>query len=312
MVLAAVVLASCGGPADNDTRTTPAPASPPSPSIAGDVVIFVAEDTSGDFDERAGRFTDETGVRVSVRRKPAVEVVSDVIDDRGRPPADVVITPDVAGAWRAADAGALLPLAADTVAAVPSHLRDPDNYWAAVEVRLGAVIYDPERIDAAGLEGYEALGGARFGDKLCLPSSRNATNRALIAMLIDKLDTRPAEVVVRGWVANLALAPLDSADDVIDAIRTGRCAAGIVAIAPDAAAPEDLALHVPDPAYGNVQAIGVARHAQNPEAARQFVGWYLDGIYTTLDAPELAGRNVGVAGRLDEEARLLAERAGYR
>lgn len=305
-LLAALLLAGCG---ESPQETAPAPAAPP---VAGEIVVFVAEDTPADFDKRAVGFTEETGVRVAVRRKPAAEVADDVIADRGRPPADVVVTPDVAGAWRAADNGALLPLAAETVAAVPAHLRDPDNYWAAVDVRLAAVVYDPDSVDAAAFDGYESLGGARFGDKLCLSSSAHATNRALIAMLIDELDVRPAEVVVRGWIANLALAPLESQADVIDGVQSGRCAVGLIALEPGAPAPADLAVHVPDPAYGNVRAIGVARHARNPDAARRFVAWYLDGMYTTLDAPGLATRNVGVAGRLDEEARLLAERAGYR
>lgn len=307
-LLVTLLLASCG----RSPEETAAPAAPASPPPGAEVVVFTAEELPADFDERALRFTGETGIRVSVRRKPAAEVVDDVIADRGRPPADVVITPDVAGAWRAADTGALLPLAADTVAALPVNLRDPDNYWAAVDVRFAAVVYDPGRLEPAAFDGYEGLGGARFGDELCLSSSANATNRALIAMLVDKLDARPAEIVVRGWVANLALAPLASADDVIEAVRTGRCAAGFIALAPGAGAPEDLAVHVPDPAYGNARTIGVARHARNPEAARRFVAWYLDDIETTLDAPGLAGRNIGVAGRLDEEARLLAERAGYR
>jgi iron(III) transport system substrate-binding protein len=308
-LLVTLLFASCGkGPGE----PPPAPASPPTPSIAGDIVVFAAEDTPGEFDARTVRFTDETGVRVSVRRKPPADVVDDVIADRGRPPADVVITPDVAGAWRAADTGALLPLAKETLAGVPSNLRDPDNYWAAVDIRLAAIVYDPGRFEPAAFDGYEALGGARFGDQLCLSSSANALNRALIAMLIDTLDARPAEVVVRGWMANLALAPLAAQADVIDAIRSGRCAAGIIALAPGAAPPEGLAVHLPEPAYGSVRTIGVARHARNPDAARRFVAWYLGGIGATLDAPGLAGRNVGVAGRFDEEARLLAERAGYR
>lgn len=311
-LLVTLLLASCGKAPEEEASTTLAPASPTAPTIAGDVVVFAAENMPGDFDAHTVPFTDETGVRVSVRRKPPADVVDDVIADRGRPPADVVITPDVAGAWRAADTGALLPLAAETLAAVPPKLRDPDNYWAAVDVRLAAIVYDPAGFEPAAFDGYEALGGARFGDKLCLSSSADATNRALIAMLIDKLDVRPAEVVVRGWMANLAHAPFASQGELIEAIRSGRCAAGIIGIEAGAAAPEGLSVHLPKPAYGSVQTIGVARHARNPEAARRFVAWYLDGIYKTLDAPDLAARNVGVAGRFDEEARLLAERAGYR
>ncbi len=309
VLLLTLLVAGCGKPPADSADTPQRPAAAPA---GGELVVFVAEDTPAEFDRLTRRFTEQTGIRVSVRRKPAAEIVDDVIEDRGRPPADVVITPDVAGAWQAAESGALLPMAESTVAAVPAHLRDPDNYWAAVDVWLAAVVYDPERVDPAAFDGYESLGGARFAGKLCLSSAGNALNRGLIAMLVDKLDVRPAEVVVRGWVANQADIPLASPDEIVDAVRAGRCAAGIVGIAPGADAPEGLALHVPDPAYGNVRAIGVARHARDPEAGRRFVGWYLDGTYTTLNAPRLATRNVSVAGRLDEDARLLAERAGYR
>jgi len=132
-------------------------------------------------------------------------------------------------------------------------------------------------------------------------------NRALIAMLIAEFGNRPAERIVRGWVRNLAAAPFESEEELIDALRAGDCRYGIISSAADAVGIEriDLASR-----YYNIQGVGVARHAQNPEAAQQLLNWMLaQGSWDELPASN--SRNVGQAGWYEEEARLLAERAGY-
>ena len=112
---------------------------------------------------------------------------------------------------------------------------------------------------------------------------------------------------MRGWVRNLAAAPFASEEELIDALRAGDCHYGIISSAAAAVGIEriDLASR-----YYNVQGVGVARHAQNPEAAQQLLNWMLaEGSWEELPASN--SRNVGQAGWYEEEARLLAERAGY-
>ena len=51
-------------------------------------------------------FTRETGIRVTVRYATTQSIVDDVIGKRGSPPADLLLTANVTGVWRAADKGA--------------------------------------------------------------------------------------------------------------------------------------------------------------------------------------------------------------
>ena len=62
--------------------------------------------------------------------------------------------------------------------------------------------------------------------------------------------------------------------------------------------------------YVDIDGIGVARHARYPEAAHVLVNWMLNEKPIT-DLAWSNGKNVGIAGWRDEDARLLAERAGY-
>jgi hypothetical protein len=74
---------------------------------------------------------------------------------------------------------------------------------------------------------------------------------------------------------------------------------------------DGLVRFAPTPTYGDIQGIGVARHANHPEEAARLVAWLLETAPAT-EPVNSDGRHVGIAGWRDEEARLLAERAGYR
>jgi hypothetical protein len=73
---------------------------------------------------------------------------------------------------------------------------------------------------------------------------------------------------------------------------------------------EGISYFLPDEGYMDVDAIGITRHARQPESAQRLVEWLLDK--KTVHVVDGSGRrSVGIAGWRDEEARLLAERAAY-
>jgi hypothetical protein len=68
---------------------------------------------------------------------------------------------------------------------------------------------------------------------------------------------------------------------------------------------------------GELLAAGVARHASQPEAAQELLGWLattaaLPGAAREAGAEELPALDSAASGWLHEDARKLAERAGYR
>ncbi|MDH3532271.1 MAG: extracellular solute-binding protein [Gammaproteobacteria bacterium] len=267
--------------------------------------LFVACGTGNDSDGRAGvlqfdpvviygafadashvagmleAYTRETGVPVTVRTGAAAAMVDDVIANSVSPSADLLWTPTVSGVGRAAEEGALRPLRSTfIVEAVPEWLRDADGYWVSISYKTAVVVYDPDVFQASDLTDYAALAAPRFRKRLCLTTSTNAINQAVIAQMIDTLAVRQAELAVRGWVANLAAPEFDTDDNLLAAIRSGTCGVGVVTSAAFANARrggvgKEIGVHLPPGAYASAEGVGVARHAQNPDGAAALVEWLL-------------------------------------
>lgn len=281
-------------------------------------------------------FTRATGIPVTVRHREEQQIVNEVIEKRGSPPADVLLTRSVHGVWRAADEGALRPLRSATVSElIPDYLRDPDGYWTAtgfatIDIVLNA--NSEEAVDGVPVE-FEDLGKPNFRSRLCLSSSSLAVNRTLTANLIADHGVRPAEIIVRGWIANLALPPYESEQELLQAIGEGSCAVGIVSgLAFARFNKPTVAAIWPYPGYIDLEAVGIGRHARSPDAARMLVEWFIaheaqaahaagSGLlpanaavlaYPYQDMMVEYERHAGIAGAYEVDAVKLAERASYR
>lgn len=279
-------------------------------------------------------FTDETHIPVTVRYGESAQLADDVISDRGAPPADVLLTTTIADIWRAADEGALRPLVSENLLHVPDFLRDPDEFWVATGLNV-AVILHTEESAANAPRAYADLADKKYRGRLCMGSSSLQVNRSLLAMMIAELDIRPTELIVRGWVRNLALPPFETDQDVFDAVNSGRCDFGIVssetaAIGTSRHGDGTLNYFTPQPAYADAEGIGVARHARSPGSAQRLVDWILSANvqrqhtraahrHSARDdqlqqdiAERITRANIGLVGWHGNDAVLLAERAHYR
>jgi len=269
------------------------------------VVVYATAESGSDLDKLFAEFTAETGIRVSVIRGDSASNTDNLINNADKP-ADVLITTNVADIWRAAEAGALRPIRAAEFADVERTLKDPDGFWAAIEIRQHAIAN--AKGDLRPIVGdFDTLASPDLRGKLCLSTSELSINRSLIAMLINDRGEKPTERLLRSWIQNLAAPPFASQEALLAALRDGRCDYGIVEWHPDN---NDMTFFVPEPSYMDIDGIGVARHARQPESAQRLVGWLLKRKNIRVSgAPEK--QPVGVAGWRDEDARLLAERAGY-
>ncbi len=292
---------------------------PPEP-----VVVYTAYDDKTYLPTLFNEFTQDTGIIVIVRNGSVPEIVDDVIGDRVAPPADMLITPSVAGVWRVAEEGELRPNYSAVVAAnVPSWLRDPDKFWLALSYQKAVLVYDAEVFAAGELSSYEDLAAEKFRRKVCLTSSEHAINRAVIAMLMSKLGSRNAELAVRSWVANLAQPVFASEEQLLQALAAGDCAVGIVSSSAAATISDaSLQVHTPVETYVDIEAVGVTRHARNPDAAMALVDWMLQKDAQMRHAaqtssfpvlPEAKGdHNIVTVASGQVAAAKLAERARYR
>ncbi len=292
----AVVLLGCESEAP-DPGSTPA-ALPP-------VVVYAYGDDTSGLAARLAGFTEATGTPIQIVYGDSAVLTADVIADRGSPKADVLLTSNVADIWRAADEGALRPIQSAALADVKSEGRDPDNLWVAFE-SYNAVIGAAERIETR-VTSYMGLARPDIGGEVCLSSSRLPINRAVIARLIEEHGLKRAERVVRAWVRNQKLPPFATEAELVAALGDGTCGYGI--FSSDIEAP-GVWIADPFPKYFNIRALGVARHAPNPDTAQALVDWVIVNI--PLEIGDENGKSAGRVGWLDEDVRLLAERAGYR
>lgn len=270
------------------------------------LVVYASAASEAKVTALLAEFTDDSGVPTTLKIEDSSVNTNRVINDEGSPPADVLITTNVADIWRAADEGALRPIQSESLASSDARFRDPNGYWVAISYDTAVIVYS-DTVDQQP-EHYADLASPEAKGKVCLSSPSLAVNRTLIAMLIDELGRRPAELMVRAWVFNRATLPFASDEELLAAIDSGACQYGIVAST--AAAGRERVVE-PELAYYDVHAAGIVRHARYPESAQRFLDWMLNE-YPLRDAAGLSAKNIGVAGWLAEEAQLLAERASYR
>lgn len=296
LLLAASCLTACSP----DPRVETVPQEP--------VVVYASYEDRAYLPALFEQYTKESGVTVIVRHGAPGAIVDDVIANKISPAADVLLTPSVRGVFRAAEEGALRPIPREIIGeAVPSALRDPDGLWAAVSHRSSVIVYDADLVPPADVGDFGSLAEPKFRGQLCLTSSSIPLNRTVIAMLIDELGVRDTEVAVRGWVANLANPPFDTEAGLLNALESGSCVIAIVSSRSANDLTKKWATLIPQPLAVDIEGVGIARHAHNPDGAARLVEWLL----AAADKDFLGEKNVGLVAWHDEDARKLAERARF-
>jgi iron(III) transport system substrate-binding protein len=258
---------------------------------------------------------------------------------------DLLLTVDAGNLWQATERDLLQAADSELLRArVPAHLRDPDERWFGLSLRVRTIVYNTDRVEPDTLGGYADLADPRWANRLCLRTSRKVYNQSLVAILLETYGRERTEEIVRGWVDNLATAPFANDTQVMEAVAAGRCDVGLVnsyyygrLMASQPALP--LALHWADQdgdgVHVNVSGAGITRHARNPEGARRLLEWLAgesaQEIFAGVNleypanpevepAPAVAAWgafrqnliNVSVAGERQREAVMLMDRAGYR
>ena len=269
------------------------------------VVVYASENDPLKLPELFAAFTAETGIPVSVVWGDSGVNTDAVIGKRGES-ADVLITSNIADIWRAADQAALRPLKGAAFASVDGLLKDPDALWVLLERRTALIVISAKSATPYS-GGYEALVGKEYQGKLCLSSIDNPVNQAVLAMLIEDFGLKPAERIVRGWMMNLPVQPFVSEEQLAAALEAGDCEVGIVSSSVDTRGMRNIET---TPLYADGSAMGIGRHAVNPEKAQQLIDWLI--VNKPLAAlAKWNGRNIGIVGWRHEDVMLLAERASY-
>ena len=123
-------------------------------------------------------FTRETGIEVRRIEGGDDALIERITQEGDASPADVLITVDAGRLWRAQQAGLFQPAeSAVLTGRIPAHLREPDGHWFGFSTRARIIFYNRERIDPAGLDGYEDLADPMWKGEVCARSGGNIYNR---------------------------------------------------------------------------------------------------------------------------------------
>jgi iron(III) transport system substrate-binding protein len=291
------------------------------------------------------RYTAQTGVEVQLLVDQGPVLVERMAAEGDNTRADLLLTVDAGNLWQAAQRGLLAKLDSELLQArVPSNLRDADDRWFAISRRVRGIVYSTARVKPEQLSTYAALAEAQWKGRLCLRTSKNVYNQSLVAMRIASMGEAPAEAMVRGWIANLATAPLSDDTLTAQAIAGGECDVGLVNmyyVARLKRAQPDLPVtmfwpdQAADGAHQNICGAGVARHARNPAGAQALLEWLTevdtqreisklnlefpvnaeapaDPLLIAFGPLKSDATDLSEAGRLQPEAVRLMDRAGWR
>lgn len=317
---------------------------PRSSWAADDVVIYSARKDHM-LKPLLDAYKAKTGVDVKFLSDDAAPLLARLKAEGANTPADMLLTVDVGNLWHATKEGVLAPVESKILdETVPAHLRDADKHWFGLTVRARTLVYHTGRVKPDDLVSYENLADAKWKGRICLRSSKKVYNQSLVAMLIARLGTEKTEAIVKSWVDNLAVPPLDNDTKVMEAIAAGRCDVGIVNTYYYGELMEKktdlpLALYWPNQndtgVHINISGAGITTHAKHREAAVKLLEWFVSEdaqrIFSELNKEypvhsqvpptekvaiwgkfKADDRNLALAGQNQAEAVMLMDRVGYK
>jgi iron(III) transport system substrate-binding protein len=291
------------------------------------------------------QFTVETGIRVRYTTDSEAALISRLEAEGENTPADMLLTVDAGNLWHADSLGLFQPVDSEILRrSIPANLKAENNHWFGLSVRARTIVYSTKRVDPSELSTYEGLADEKWRGRLCLRTSRKVYNQSLVASMIARLGAEQTENVVRGWVANLAVDPLNSDTTAIEAVLAGACDVTLVNTyyfgRMEADDPNiEAAIFWPNQqssgVHVNVSGAGVTRYAPNPDGAIQLIEWLsqsqaqhlFEGLNREFPAnPEIEAvpevqawgafkaddLSVEVMGSMQAQSIMLMDRAGYR
>jgi iron(III) transport system substrate-binding protein len=313
-------------------------------SLADDLVIYSARNEQL-IKPLFDAYTNETGTKIAFITDKEGPLLQRLKAEGENTHADLLITVDAGNLWHASREGVLQPVESQVLESnIPEHLRDPSKQWFGLSLRARTIVYSTERVKPEELSTYEDLGSPRWKGRLVLRTSKKVYNQSLVAMLLAEHGEQETEEIVRDWVNNLVADPFSNDTKVMEAILAGQGDVGIVntyyfgrLLLKDPNI--KLALFWPNQDSGgvhvNVSGAGVTRYAKHPEMAIKFLEWLSSDKAQNLFADanmeypvnpkvtphsyvaawgdfKASGQNLEIAGRLQDSAIRLMDRAGYR
>lgn len=153
-------------------------------------------------------FEEETGIKVNVVKAKAPALIKRIESEASKSPADVLITSDVAGLYKAKQKGLFQKVNSEYLNKnIPAKLKDQDNMWFGITKRSRVVVYRKNSEIEKELSTYEDLANPKFKGKIMVRSSNNTYNQSLLAAIIAHHGEEYALKWAKGIVANMTKRP---------------------------------------------------------------------------------------------------------
>lgn len=239
-------------------------------------------------------FTKQSGIKVHILNGKAGPLIERIKSEGHNTHADIFMTVDAGNLWHAEQEGILTSTPSSFIKSnIPSHLRDPDHHWTGISLRARTIIYNTANVTPSDLSTYEQLADPKWKGRLALRTSKKVYNQSLIAMLIKQNGETAVELMLQGWVKNLAAPVFSSDTHVIEAVASGQADVGIVNSYyvgryqekhPNA----PIAIFWPNQhtsgVHINISGAGIVRHTSHPEHAKAFLEWLSTADIQTMFA----------------------------
>ncbi len=204
--LALPLLASCGGDKDS-------------------VVVY-----NGQHDELisavAKKFTQETGIKVELRKGSDLELANQLVAEGKSSPADVLLTENSPGMALVESKGLFAQLDAATLDRIPAQFRPTTGMWVGFAARSTVLVYNTDQVAEADLPtSLLDLADPEWKGKVSF-SPTGADFQAIVAGVLEL----KGEAATKAWLAGLKSngTQYDGNNVVLKSVNNGDTATGII------------------------------------------------------------------------------------
>ncbi len=228
LLIAALMLAACGGSGGSSTGATGASSGRSSThaSLAGQSITLYNGQHEQTTAKLVGAFERRTGVRVSVRSADEAELGNQIIQEGSSSPADVFYTENTPVLEHLREQNLLTRLAPATLAAIPARYNSPQGDWVGVSGRVSALVYNTSQVSPASLpSSILTLAQPQWKGKLGVAPAETDFQPLITA--ITKLDgAAAAEKWLEGIKANSKI--YSDNETVVTQVNNGESAVGLI------------------------------------------------------------------------------------
>ena len=151
-----------------------------------------------------------------------------LIKDGNNSFADVLLTVGAARLNKAKELNLIKPInSLMLINNVPEQLRDPENFWFGLSLRVRAIFYAKNKIDPNLLQSYEALLDPRWQGRVCSRTGNHFYNVTMVSSFIYHYGERWTKNWVKSLSKNLAIRPNGNDRDQMRKVARGDCDIGI-------------------------------------------------------------------------------------